>query len=245
MPRYRVDIAYDGTRYAGWQIQPNRATIQDEIQRAIQRVVGLSVAVYGSSRTDAGVHARRQVAHADIPTAQTPTHLLRAVNAVLPSDIRILRIRRVPRSFHARNSVHSKEYRYFIWNATVVPPWLRLYRTHVPRLLDVSAMREAARRLLGRHDFTAFAANPDRVVENTVRHLMELRIVRRGPELIVIARADGFLYRMVRSVVGFLMRVGKGDLCPDDTQMILRSRRRTAQVPTAPPQGLFLWNVRY
>jgi tRNA pseudouridine38-40 synthase len=245
MQRYRLDIAYDGTAYAGWQIQPNGVTIQVALESVLEKITGEACKVHGSGRTDQGVHARGQVAHVDLKRPRTPRDLFRACNALLPPDIRVLRVRRAAAEFHARRSAARKEYRYCIYCGAVVPPWLRLYRTAVRKPPDLAAMRRAAHVLKGRHDFTAFTANPNRVVESTVRNLTTLSISRKGPEIVIRAAADGFLYKMVRSLAGYLMRVGEGAVSPDGTADILASRTRTAVVPTAPPQGLFLWRVWY
>jgi tRNA pseudouridine38-40 synthase len=245
MPRYRIDLSYDGTAYAGWQVQPNGVTVQATVEDALRELTGAAVRVHGSGRTDQGVHARGQTAHFDLATALSRETLVRGLNALLPADVRVGRAARVAPDFHARRSATGKEYRYFIWNGPVLPPTVRQYRTHVRDPLDTERMNRAAAVLKGRHDFAAFAANPNRVVESTVRHLRELRVVRRGREVTVIARADGFLYKMVRSLVGFLLRVGEGAVPPSHARAILASRTRTARVPTAPPQGLFLWRVWY
>lgn len=243
--RVCLTVAYDGTAYAGWQIQPHGTTVQALIEAAIRSVTGLDVKIHGSGRTDQGVHARGQVVHVDLEHPIRHGDLLRALNAVLPQDIRILRSSQVSPEFHARRSAVGKEYRYFIWNGDVVPPFVRLYRAQVRRPLDVAAMREAAHILCGRHDFGAFTANPSRVVESTVRHVTRLSVTRRGPEVVIRAEADGFLYKMVRSLAGWLIRVGEGAVEPGRTREILDSRERTARVPTAPPEGLFLWRVWY
>jgi tRNA pseudouridine38-40 synthase len=240
-----MDVAYDGTCYAGWQMQPNGVTVQEKLQEAIAAITGERVKIHGSGRTDQGVHARCQVVHFDLPTPRQTHTLTTALNALLPPDIRVLRIRRAASDFHARRSATGKQYRYFIWNAAVVPPFLRLYRTHVRKPLDVEAMRRAAARLVGRHDFSAFSANPDRVVEDAVRTLRMLRVTRKGPEITIVAEADGFLYKMVRSLAGFLIRVGEGAVAPEEAARILESRVRTARVETAAPEGLFLWRVAY
>jgi len=244
--RYKMTIAYDGTAYAGWQIQPRNVAVQEVVQNAIRSVTGEAVVVHASGRTDHGVHARGQVVHADFerPRDLTAT-LTRGMNAVLPPDIRVLDARPVADWFHARRSVLSKEYRYFIWNDEVVPPFIRAYRTHVRGRLDAEAMAKAASSLAGRHDFAAFTANPNRFVESTVRNLTCLSVKRKGVEIVILARADGFLYKMVRSLAGFLIRVGEGAVHPEAAGRVLLSRVRTAGVPTAPPQGLFLWNVKY
>jgi len=243
--RYRIDIAYDGTAYAGWQIQPNGVTIQEKLEQALFELTRHRTKVHGSGRTDQGVHARKQVAHFDLAEDRDPKALARGLNALLPGDIRVSRPVRVDSSFHARRSAVSKEYRYFIWNGENVPPFLRLYRRRVSKRLDVAAMQKAAQTLRGRHDFASFTANPNRPVESTIRTLHELRVTRRGSEITIAAVGEGFLYKMVRSLAGFLTRVGEGAVSPSETAQILSSRRRTARVETAPPEGLFLWNVTY
>lgn len=243
--RYRMHIAYDGTNYAGWQVQPNGVTVQEMLEKALARLTAATVKVHGSGRTDRGVHARKQVAHFDLPMPLNIIELRRGLNGVLPSDIRVLALRRVSASFHARRSAVGKEYRYFIWNAEEVPPDLRLYRTRVRTPLDLDRMRKAAKRLVGRRDFAAFTANPNRPVASTTRTIEELRITKKGPEIVIVARGEGFLYKMVRSLAGFLVRVGTGAVEPSETAEILESRVRTARVETAPPEGLFLWNVTY
>lgn len=243
--RYRIDVAYDGSDYAGWQIQPNGITVQQRLEEALKTLTGEQTKVHGSGRTDQGVHAHGQVAHFDLHKAVKLETLLRALNGLLPPDIRVMRARRAAADFHARRSAVGKEYRYFIWNAPLMSPFLRRYRAHVWSPLDVAAMRAAAAHLVGRHDFAAFTANPNRVVESTIRHLTALTVSKRGPTITITARADGFLYRMVRSLAGFLIRVGEGAVPADEAVHVLSSRTRTARVPTAPPQGLFLWNVKY
>jgi tRNA pseudouridine38-40 synthase len=245
MSRYKLTIAYDGSEYAGWQAQPVDRTIQRVIEEALCRLTGERAGCYGSGRTDSGVHARGQVAHVDLARPAAPDKLVRGLNALLPADIRILNARKVPPTFHARRSVRRKEYRYFIWNAPVLPPFYRRYRTHVRTPLNVGAMREAAKHLEGEHDFAAFTANPNRPVKSTTRRLEQLRVTEKGNEIIIVARSDGFLYKMVRSLCGFLIRVGEGAVAPQETAAVLASRTRTARVPTAPPQGLFLWHIRY
>lgn len=243
--RYLAVLAYDGTDFCGWQIQAHGRSVQGEFERAIERLTGHRVRAHASGRTDAGVHARCQPVHFDLPVRPELPRLHIGLNAVLPPDVRALSLRSVGRGFHARYSCIEKEYRYFIDNAPVPDPVARRHRTWERATLDIAAMREAAARLLGRHDFAAFAANPNREISGTVRDLRRLDVRRRGSTVEVIAVADGFLYRMVRSLAGFLIRVGRGELAPAAARDILAARVRTARVPTAPPQGLFLWRVRY
>ncbi len=238
-------MSYDGTKYYGWQIQPRHATVQGELERVLTRLTGEKERVQCSGRTDQGVHAREQVAHFDLSRPAVLRKLLLGFNSLLPGDIRILSLRKASPEFHARFSARGKEYRYFIWNGEVLPPFLRNYRAHVRAPLDVKAMQAAAAQLAGRHDFAAFSANPNREVDGTVRHLHGLAVRKKGREVIIIAKGDGFLYKMVRSLAGFLVRVGTGDLGPGTASAILASKTRTARVPTAHPQGLFLWKVEY
>ncbi|MCZ7591162.1 MAG: hypothetical protein M5U15_02950 [Kiritimatiellae bacterium] len=167
------------------------------------------------------------------------------MNANLPEDVRVEKITTTRADFDARFKATGKEYRYFIWNNPVPTPDTRRYNTHIRHALDVKAMNAAAAQLAGRHDFAAFCANPGYERASTVRRIDVLKVVRRGPQITIIARGEGFLYRMVRSLAGHLIRVGMGEIPPEETSTILRSRTRTAHVPTAGPQGLFLWRVFY
>ena len=245
MPRYKITLAYDGTDYGGWQVQPNSATVQEHVEKALHAITRQVVKIHGSGRTDQGVHARRQVAHMDLEKSRAPDALLRGLNACLPPDIRIAKVVEVAAGFHARKSVKEKEYRYFIWNAPVMDPFHARYKLHVRRPLDIPAMRAGAAHLVGRHDFAALTANPNRIVESTVRTVFACDVKKRGAEVVIIACGEGFLYKMVRSIAGVLVRVGLGEIPPEEVRRILLSRERTARVPTALPQGLFLWNVRY
>lgn len=243
--RYKLTLAYDGSAYAGWQVQPGRPTIQGELEKALATLAGGAVKAHGSGRTDQGVHAVGQVAHADLPRAWPGRELRRTLNALLPPEIRVLRAGKVPGDFHARRAATGKEYHYLIWNDEIMPPFLRRYRTHIRTPLDVRAMRAAAAALVGRHDFAAFTANPNREVASTVRLLSRLAVRRRGKEITIVAQGEGFLYKMVRSLAGLLIRVGSSAVPPTAVKAILQSRERTARVPTAPPEGLFLWRVKY
>jgi tRNA pseudouridine38-40 synthase len=246
MNRYKITVSYDGTDYAGWQVQLNGFAIQESLEKSIQTVTGEKTKVHGSGRTDQGVHARAQVAHFDLENPFKTSMFKKGLNAILPKDIRILKVEMVDPQFHARRSAVSKEYRYFIWNAEVMPPFLRRYRTHIRKRLDVKAMMKATKYLVGKHDFAAFTANPNRVVDRgTIRNLTRLEVTKRGAEIVITAKGEGFLYKMVRSLAGLLIRVGEGAVPPEDAKIILHSRKRTARVPTAPPEGLFLWHVDY
>lgn len=245
MQRYKVTIAYDGTDYFGWQIQPNNVSVQGTIENALFKLSGERIKVHGSGRTDQGVHARAQAAHFDIDKSFTEKALTRAMNAVLPEDIRILNSQKVSRTFHARKDAKNKEYRYFIWNNEVMPPCLRKYRTHIRTALDIDAMQEAAASLVGLHDFSSFCSKRYAEEEDFVRNLLTLNVKKKGNEIVVTARSEGFLYKMVRSITGYLLNVGKGKVRPAQTSKVLAGRKRTQHVQTARPEGLFLWKVTY
>jgi tRNA pseudouridine38-40 synthase len=244
--RFRLTLAYDGTAYAGWQVQPRDPSVQQTIETPLAGIVGHPVKVHGSGRTDRGVHARGQVAHVDLATRMDAAALMRALNARLPADIRVQAASRAAPDFHARRNAVGKEYRYFIWNGAVIPPERRLYAAHAYRPLDTAAMQAAAAHFVGTHDFAAFTANPNREVEGTVRTVFDASVARRGRAVAFCVSGSGFLYRQVRSMAGFLLRVGEGAEPPEAVRELLaKAAARTARVPSAPPQGLFLWRVWY
>ncbi len=236
---FKLTIAYDGTDYGGWQLQPNAVTVQEVVGKAVEKVLGSRFTVHGSGRTDAGVHARAQVASCSLATHHDSQTLLRALNANLPDDVRIVRVQEVDARFHARFSAKRKEYRYQIDCGAVVDPFLRRYAWHHPRSLDLTAMRQAARLLKGRRDFTALSAKSER---SPVRTVSKLAITKRGSLLTIAVAADGFLYKMVRSIVGALVKVGEGKLTAKE---LAAMHKRIALVETAPAHGLFLWRVWY
>lgn len=245
MRRFQIEVAYDGTAYSGWQIQPNGMSVQQKLEEVIRGISGCNSRVHGSGRTDQGVHARGQVAHFDLETRMSAAGLWKAMNSLLPPDIRVNRLSLADDQFHARFSARAKEYRYFIWNGSILPPSIRLYYTHVQSRLDPQLMQKAAGYLKGKHDFTSFTANANRPLESAVRTLSALDVRKKGNRIVITAVGDGFLYKMVRSISGILIRVGEGAVPPSRVKEIMRSRNRTAVVPTAPPQGLFLWKVHY
>ena len=244
--KYRVVIAYDGSAYSGWQFQDNAVGIQQIVEQALAYIECAPVRVFGSSRTDAGVHAKGFVAHFHLTKPVPPTNLVRAINSRLPPAIRILKSAYANEDFDARLSAKGKEYRYFVYQADIMPPHLAPYWTHCHRPLDVDAMQQAAQHFVGRHDFVSFAANPNRVLETTVRNIFSFEVKRTGPRIVFIVRGDGFLYKQVRSMVGFLLSVGKGNEKPSAVAELLEAKSpRTARVETAPGGGLFLWKVFY
>ncbi len=245
MKRYRIDVAYDGTAYSGWQVQPDDISVQEMLEKVLLQLSGETVKVHGSGRTDSGVHARGQVAHFDLNKNFLPRKLLRGMNALLPPDIRVLRVLNVPDDFHARRSAVSKEYRYFIRNDESVLPFDRLYKLRISRKLDVNKMRIAAKYFEGEHDFSSFKANSGMKLASTVRTIYSCEIKSNGKDIVVIVSGSGFMYKMVRSIVGWLLEVGDGSRQPEETLDILNAKNRTGAVPSASAHGLFLWKVNY
>jgi tRNA pseudouridine38-40 synthase len=242
--RWKCTCAYDGTTFAGWQSQTRGKAIQDVIEARLQQMLGEPVRIHGSGRTDAGVHAKGQVFHFDSTWRHGPEKLLAAFRTGLPPQIQVSEARVVAPHFHARFDATGKRYVYHV-NLGDADPFTRPFCWPVFRELDVAAMQTAAAVLQGRHDFRALTAlsGPER--EDTVRDLGRLEVTRRGAELLITGEAEGFLYKMMRSLVGALVAVGEGKLSPPAVQQILESKTRTAAVKTAPPEGLFLMKVFY
>jgi tRNA pseudouridine38-40 synthase len=244
--RYKIKVAYDGTNYAGWQVQPSHRTVQGELERLLAEMTEQKhVRVESSGRTDAGVHAREQVAHFDLKKPVDPKYFKRGLNAQMDRDIRVMTFEKVPDDFHARFSAVGKEYRYFIYNGLIVPPTKRLYRLQEGRKLDVERMRAAAGLLVGEHDFAPFSANPKRELDGTVRTIHSLYVRRHGADITLEVTGNGFLYKMVRSLAGILIDIGMGRRDPEIIHDIFSHGKRTAVVQTAQPHGLFLWKVYY
>ena len=246
--RYKLTIAFDGAAYEGWQIQKVGTGVQEKIESALAKLFPSNPRVHGSSRTDTGVHARAMIAHFDVPMAEAtmlPPKLLLAVNAWLPEDVRVMRVAKAPQTFHARFDASGKEYRYQIWNHPVMNPLLRREAWHVKRKLDLAAMRAAAKRFVGRHDFRSLRANPDYDTESTVRHIRRCMVRGSDERLTVVIEGDGFLYKMCRAIAGTLVQVGEGKLKATDIRDILERRDRRFAGMTAPAHGLTLWRVIY
>lgn len=244
--RYKIILAYDGTKYSGYQMQSNGISIQQRLEEVLEYLDRAPVRIYGSSRTDAGVHAKGFVAHFDLGKPIPPSNVPRAMNSRLPEDIRVLKASYAKSNFDARKDAKGKEYRYFLYNGDILPPCLAPYWAFMHKRLNVDAMQEAANHFVGRHDFAPFAANPHRVLETTVRNIFSFKVQKAGPRIVFIVRGDGFLYKQVRSMVGFLIRVGLGEEKPSAVAELLEARApRTARVPTATGRGLFLWKVFY
>lgn len=240
----KVVLEYDGTAYEGWQSQASGNTIQDALVRAIQAVTGEKATVYGAGRTDAGVHAAGQVANFRTRTAIPADRLPHALNAHLPDDISVLSAEDVPPEFHAQFSARGKTYRYAVV-CRPTRPSLDRNRVYWWRSeLDVEAMRRAASYLVGEHDFRAFGSATSEI-KNTVRRIHRLDIEFRRPYIEFWVSGNGFLYNMVRSLVGTLLLVGKGDLTAEAVEEILRSRDRRRAGPVVPAKGLTLVEVHY
>lgn len=246
--RFKLVVAYDGTEYAGWQVQKSGVAVQEKVDAAMQRLFPGVGRIHSSSRTDTGVHALGMVAHVDLPREQvrmSPDKLALALNAHLPEDVRVMAVSRCRSDFHARFSATGKQYRYFVWNHPAHQPLLRRHAWHVPRKLDLGAMRSASRLFLGTHDFASLAANRNYQVENTVRTLRRCDVRRGGSLLTFVIEGDGFLYKMCRGIVGTLVQVGVGKFSANEIPAILRSRDRRVAGMTAPAHGLVLWKVFY
>jgi tRNA pseudouridine38-40 synthase len=249
MRNLKLLLAYDGTEFSGWQVQPEAATIQGALASAIGRVTGEKVLPQGSGRTDAGVHALGQVATFATQSPIPPQNLVVALNDILPPAIRVLEAAEAPAEFHARKSARSKTYRYRMYRGDICPPFLARYVWHYPYPLDEDAMREVAPLIVGEHDFTSFAAvDPERRREeegSNVRRIFCSGWERQGDEFVYTVRGNGFLHHMVRNLVGTFLLAGKGTLQASDLMRILAARSRSAAGATAPASGLCLVNVEY
>jgi tRNA pseudouridine38-40 synthase len=250
-------LAYDGTEFSGWQVQPDQNTIQGTLAAAIERITAEKVLPQGSGRTDAGVHALGQVATVQIDSPIPAPNLVVALNDTVPPEIRVLAANEVEAEFHPRASAKAKTYRYRIYRDAICPPFLARYVYHHPYPLNETAMGEAAQLVIGEHDFTSIAAaDPDRARRiqdangdedgpSNIRTIFSSGFRREGAELIYEVRGSGFLHHMVRNLVGTFLLVGKGSLVPADIVPILESRNRSAAGPTAPASGLYLVCVEY
>ncbi len=244
MARLKLTLRYDGTAYHGWQVQPNAVTVQQVLQDAIERITGVRSGVTGCSRTDAGVHARMFCCAIDTDSPLRGDKLCAALNAVLPRDVAVYEAQEMPDAFHPRYDARGKRYEYVIYNGRMRDPFAEGYAWHVRYPLDEQRLDAAAKDLLGTHDFAAFCASGSSV-EDTVRTVSHAAVRRDGDRVIFSVEADGFLYNMVRIMVGTLVDMAAGKLAYDAIPSILASRDRDQAGATAPPQGLFLHAVRY
>jgi tRNA pseudouridine38-40 synthase len=254
---WKLTLAYDGTDFHGWQVQPGLVSVQGELQAALGRITGESPLPQGSGRTDAGVHALAQVASFALDAPIPPGNLLRALNRTLPPSIRVIDAETVPGTFHARHSAVAKTYEYRIFRDRICPPFLARYVHHCIWPLDLGELNRAAQALAGEHDFFSFAAtdpdlagrgldeDPPTAVRTIYSSAWEERRIEAGDLLVYRVRGSGFLHHMVRNLVGTMLEVGRGMLTSEDVPRILAARNRSAAGPTAPARGLFLHSVEY
>ncbi|MBD0305804.1 MAG: tRNA pseudouridine(38-40) synthase TruA [Nitrospiraceae bacterium] len=244
MATFKLTLEYDGTGYAGWQRQPGRPTIQAEIEAALQRIVRTRIAVIGAGRTDAGVHALGQVASFRTDRALMPREWIKALNAVLPSDIAVRSVEQAADDFHARYSARMKVYRYRILNRRERSVFERTRAWHVRKPLDVEAMREGAALLIGRHDFSSFR-DSQTDTKDPVCRMCRLDLIEAKAVLRIELEADRFLKQMVRTIVGTLVEIGQGKRSPKAMKDILDAHDRREAGYTAPPHGLYLVRATY
>ena len=244
MRNIKLTIRYDGTRYAGWQSQKNGLAIQDVIQAAIKKITGQVVSLIGSGRTDAGVHAEAQVANFKTKSALPLNKLRMALNSMLPGDIAITKVEETDRKFNAQKSARSKLYRYTIMNNDYMDPLVRHFASKCFYELDISAMRKAAKHLVGSHDFKSFQTT-DGVEKNSIRTIKNIKIEKSGDLVYIYIEANGFLYNMARSIVGTRVEVGRGKFEIDSVKKIISRRNRRFSGPTMPAKGLCMVAVKY
>lgn len=244
---YKLCLIYDGTQYSGWQIQPHSLSIQQIIQNAARLIIREQVNVIGSGRTDAGVHALQQVAHFRSHQQIELTSFLRSMNGLLPKDIRLESATEAPASFHAQRSAIGKEYHYSIALGPIVSPFERLYTCHVPKKIDVELLIQAAALFIGTHDFTSFAnsAHQGAAAKNAIRTIRRLEVIKTANGLLLQIEGNGFLYKMVRNIVGTILEVASGKRPIDDIPKIFAAKDRRLAAKAAPACGLFLVKVFY
>ena len=243
---FKLTVAYRGQDFYGWQRQDPHPTVQLALETALKKIFGKPFPVAGSGRTDRGVHALGQTASVQLPPTHTPNVLLRALNFHLPPGVRILSVQKDKPKFHARFSARGKTYLYRIGNGPFLHPMEIGRAWHVPRPLDLKAVRQAARLFVGKHDFASFTSNPGYERASTVRRLRSIRASQKPGNILELSfTGDGFLYRMVRNLVGALVKVGHGRLSVAELKKILSAHSRTGAPPTAPAEGLYLFQVRY
>jgi tRNA pseudouridine38-40 synthase len=242
MQNYKIVLSYDGTDYHGWQRQPAKRTIQGTIEDALTKITQKKVSIIGAGRTDAGVHACGQVANFKAGLKMTSQELFKALNALLPDDIRITGLREAAADFHARRDAKGKIYQYRIWNARAIDPFVVRYVLHWPYPLNIRSMRNAAGRFQREADFSGFSSNR---LLHPVRNVVRSELRKKGEEILYTVEANGFLRYMVRTIVGTLLEVGRGRMSPEAIEEIFLEKNRTPACPTAPAKGLCLLKVLY
>jgi len=241
---YKLKISYDGTRYFGWERQPNKETIQGKIENVLSRMCDTDIEIIGAGRTDAGVHAKAMIANVHMETTMTEEDILEYMNRYLPDDIAVLTVTKASDRFHARYNAKGKTYCYTIFNGKVKPVFNRKYYTFIEEKLDVEAMREASDYLVGEHDFKSFCGNP-KMKKSTIREIKSIDIKSSKGYIYLYFTGTGFLQYMVRILVGTLLMVGKGEMRPEEVKDVLDARDRTKAGQTAPAKGLRLEKVYY
>lgn len=244
MKRIKLVVAYDGTNYHGWQVQPGKITVEGVLNETLSELLKEEIAVIGASRTDAGVHARGNVAVFDTNTPIPPEKVCYALNRYLPWDIRVLSSEEVSADFHPRKAACKKTYEYRILNRDIAIPTERLYSYFVYYDMDIKAMQEAADYLIGEHDFKSFCSVKTQAT-GTVRTIYRLNVDKEGDTIKITVTGNGFLYNMVRIIAGTLIEVGRGVKTPEDMEKILKGLDRKLAGPTAPAHGLTLIGIEY
>jgi tRNA pseudouridine38-40 synthase len=243
--RLKLIIAYDGAPFSGWQSQSHRNTVQDHLDRAFEHINGRVVRVHGAGRTDAGVHAFAQCAHADVLKFLPTDRWIEALNALLPSAIRVVRCRYVSKDFHARLSAKGKIYRYRIWTAPVLPPFEYRRAWHITQPLDLKILESAAKHFVGTHDFASFSANRGNAEPSTIRTINSVHVRQKGRWLTIAFDGNGFLYKMVRLMVGALVKCALGKVRIEEIPSRLHGGKIGSGRFVAPAEGLYLVRVRY
>lgn len=244
MKRIMIVVAYEGTKYCGWQSQPNQITVEEVINRELSALLGEPIQVIGASRTDSGVHAMGNVAVFDTNTRIPAEKICYALNRSLPEDIVVQSSREVPADFHPRHCDSYKTYEYKIWNADFIQPFNRKYTHFVYRNLDIEAMQTAAKDFLGTHCFTSFCSTHTQVQDH-VRTIYSLEVLKDGHLVTIRIRGNGFLYNMVRIIAGTLIKIGIHEMPATCVPSIIEAENREAAGPTAPAQGLMLVGIEY
>ena len=246
LQRLKLTVAYDGAAFAGWQSQAHRNTVQDTLEHAFQKISGMRIRVHGAGRTDAGVHALAQCAHVDLPDRRLSLkRWTKALNSTLSPAIRILRCQFMPQNFHARFSATGKLYRYRIWAAPILPPLEFGRAWHISSPLDVDLLKTAGKKFVGTHDFAAFAANRGKKEQDTMRTIWSVQIRRSGPRIAIEIAGDGFLYKMVRLMVGAMTQVALNKMNVDEIVARLKAGRADGSRFVAPAKGLYLVKIWY
>ncbi|MBP1950037.1 tRNA pseudouridine(38-40) synthase TruA [Virgibacillus litoralis] len=246
MEKIKCIISYDGTNFSGFQIQPRTRTVQGELEKALTKIhKGEHIRVHASGRTDTGVHARGQTIHFETPFTLPPQNWKQALNTLLPADLNVYKVAVVPDSFHARYDVAEKEYRYYIWNEREKDVFKQNYMYQFPYPLDIQAMQYACRYFEGTHDFTTFSSAKATIKGSKIRHMYEVSCHKEGNQIEFIFRGSGFLYNMVRIIIGALLDIGQGRREPSDITDLLEKKDRRLLGETVPAQGLYLWQVKY